>query len=79
MYYKFQNCTQTNYDNGEVECILLVDQETSIENIPPVRQRYKFILNTSIKRLLEATKQYALGKIVVIVIATKTPRTQYTS
>ena len=78
MYYKFQNCTQTNYDHGEVECFLLVYQETSIKNIPPICQQYIFIPNTSIKILLEATKQYALGKIGAVVIAAKTLRAQYT-
>jgi hypothetical protein len=50
---------------------LLVDQETSIENISPVCQQYNFIPNTSIKILLEETKQYALGTIGAIVTVAK--------
>jgi hypothetical protein len=56
----------------------VVDQETSIENIAHVCQEYNFIPNTSIKRLLATTEQYALGTIGAIVTAAKKLGTQYT-
>jgi len=57
---------------------LSLDRETNIENTTPICQKYKFIPNISIKRLLEATKLYALGTIGAIVIAAKRLETQYT-
>jgi len=57
---------------------LLVDKETCIENITPLREKYNFIPNTSIKILLEETKQYALQTIGAIVTTTKILGTQYT-
>ena len=63
----------SNYDHGESNCIMLIDQHITIENITPICQKYNFILNTSIKRLLATTNQYMLGTINAIVIATKKP------
>jgi hypothetical protein len=74
----FKIAPKTNYDHGEVECILLVDQHTSIENIAHVCQEYNFIPNTSIKILLATTEQYALGTIGAIVTTAKKLGTQYT-
>ena len=67
----FKIAPKTSYDHGEDECVLLVDQWTSIENISPVCQQYNFIPNTSIKIILDSTKQYALGIIGAIVTVAK--------
>jgi hypothetical protein len=56
----FKVAPKTNYDHGEVECILLVEQETSIENIAPICQEYNFIPNTSIRILLATTNTMLL-------------------
>ena len=74
----FKIAAKTTYDHGDSECILVVDQQTSIENIPPVCHEYNFIPNTSIKTLLEQTEQYVLGTIGAIVTSAKKTGTQYT-
>lgn len=73
----FKIAAKTDYDHCESECILLVDQETTIENIAPGSQEYSFIPNTCIKRLLQTPDAYAVGTIGAIVTSTKKSGTQY--
>lgn len=74
----FKIAAKTTYDHGDSECILVVDQHTSIENISPICDEYNFIPNTPIKTLLEQTEQYVLGTIGAIVTSAKKIGTQYT-
>ena len=74
----FKIAAKTTYDHGDSECILVVGQYTSIENISLVCHEYNFIPNTSIKTLLEQTEQYVLGTIGAIVTSAKKTGTQYT-
>ena len=73
----FKIAAKTDYDHCESECILLVDQQTTIENIALVCQEYTFIPNTCIKRLLQTIDAYAVGTIGAIVTGTKKSGTQY--
>ena len=73
----FKIVAKTDYDHGESEGILLVDEQTTIENIALVCQEYTFIPNTTIKRLLETVEPYAIGTIAAIVTGTKRSGMQY--
>ncbi len=67
----FKIVAKTDYDHFESECILLVDDHTTIENIGLVCQEYAFVPNTTIKRLLQTVDTYAVGTIAAIVTGTK--------
>ena len=73
----FKIAPKTDYDHCESECILVADQQTTIENIPLVCQEYTFIPNTCIKELLQTVDKYAVGTIGAIVTSTKKSGSQY--
>ena len=73
----FKIAPKTDYDHCESECILVVDQQTTIENISLVCQEYGFIPNTCIKGLLQTIDTYAVGTIGAIVTGAKKSTTQY--
>ena len=73
----FKIAPKTDYDHCESECILVADQQTTIENIPLVCQEYTFIPNTCIKELLQTVDKYVVGTIGAIVTSTKISGSQY--
>ena len=74
----FKIAPKTDYDHCESECILVADQQTTIENIPLVCTVYSFIPNTCIKGLLQTMDRYAVGTVGAIVTGAKKSDTQYT-
>jgi hypothetical protein len=73
----FKIAPKTDYDHCESECILLADQQTIIQNIPPVCQQYSFIPNKCIKELLQTVDKYTIGTIGAIVTSAKKSGSQY--
>ncbi|KAH9300494.1 hypothetical protein KI387_012077, partial [Taxus chinensis] len=73
---EFEIAPKTNYDRGDYDYILLLNNNNTIENIPPVCNEFKFIPNTTIKQLLRNTNNYTIGTLAVVVTTTCKSRTQ---
>ncbi|KAH9327962.1 hypothetical protein KI387_000070, partial [Taxus chinensis] len=73
----FDIAPKTNYDRGDYDYILLLNDISTINNIPPLCREFKFILNTTIKQILHNTNTYATGTIVAVMTATHKSGTQF--
>ncbi|KAH9309759.1 hypothetical protein KI387_002311, partial [Taxus chinensis] len=74
---EFNIAPKTNYDRGDCDYILLLNNNSTIENIPPVCNEFKFIPNTTIKQLLRSTDNYTIGTLAAVVTTARKSGTQF--
>ena len=74
---RFKIGHKTTYDCGDFDCILTLQDSSTIETIRRLFQEYKFIPSTTIKQLLTSTSTYAIGRIGALVVAGRQTGSQY--
>lgn len=74
----FQILPKTNYDRGNCDDILLLDNTRTVENISLICTKYKFIPNATIKQLRESIETFPIATIATLVITTQNASMQYT-
>lgn len=73
----FQIGHKTTYDHRDFDCILMLQDSSTIETIPRLCEEYKFIPSTTIKQLLTSTSTYAIGTIGALLVAGRHTGSQY--
>ena len=64
----FKIMPKTNYDRGNCDRIISLNETSTIETIPPICNEYTFIPNTTVKQL---SKTHSVGTIGVLVTTSR--------
>jgi hypothetical protein len=73
----FKILPKTNYDRGDCDRIISLDEFSVVETIVVVCKEYNFIPDTTIKQFTESTTPYPIGAIGVVVTVAKKVGMQY--
>jgi hypothetical protein len=63
----FKILPKTNYDRGDCDRVISLDESSLVERLPPVCKDYNFIPDTSIKQFAENMDVYPIGAIGAVV------------
>ena len=63
----FKIMPKTNYDRGDCDRIISLNETSTIETIMPICNEYTFIPNTIVKQLSENIDRYPVGTIGILV------------
>ena len=61
---------KSEFDHGDSNCILILNDSSKVETIPLLSTEYKFIRSTTIKNLLTSIEDYPNGSVDAIVVPT---------
>lgn len=61
---------RSDYERGDCDCILVLKDSSTMIKINSICNQYSFILNTTIRSLLNSTNNYLIGTVSALVVGT---------
>ena len=74
----FKILPKTNYDRGDCDRVISLDESSLVETLSPICKEYSFIPDTSIKQFADNMDVYPIGAIGAVVTLTRKVGLQYT-
>jgi hypothetical protein len=74
----FKILPKTNYDRGDCDRVISLDESSLIETLSPICKEYNFIPDTTIRQFADNMDVYPIGAIRVVVTLARKVGLQYT-
>jgi hypothetical protein len=74
----FKILPKTNYDRGDCDRVISLDESSLVETLSPICKEYSFIPDTSIKQFADNMDMYPIGAIGAVVTLARKVGLQYT-
>jgi hypothetical protein len=74
----FKVLPKTNYDRGDCDQIISLDESSLVEKLSPVCKEYTFIPNTTIRQFADNMDMYPIGTIGAVITLARKIGLQYT-
>jgi hypothetical protein len=74
----FKILPKTNYDRGDCDQIISLDESSLVETLSPICKEYTFIPNTTIRQFADNIDMYPIGTIGAVVTLARKIGLQYT-